>query len=225
MTKAIGDIVGTNVRRLRTARGVSGDALARELRQQFEVSWTTARVSELENGRVSPTAPVLFMVSQALGALLNRHVSVSEILESPEFAKVGNVGIRASRVAAAFDGEHVELRAKDYSDADKRAARARDSAARVARDLRSIPIAAQDITGAELRRLEDKAGEAEQRAAKSLGIPLIHFLALSAKRWDGRTYSEERDLRAGPNANAQRRGQVGRELRKELQRALSDGNN
>jgi hypothetical protein len=42
---------------------------------------------------------------------------------------------------------------------------------------------------------------------------------LSAALWK-RTFSQERDRRAGPEANAQKRGQVSRELRKELQAVI-----
>jgi hypothetical protein len=45
-----------------------------------------------------------------------------------------------------------------------------------------------------------------------------------AKRWK-RTFVAERDRRAGPDANAQRRGQVSRQLKAELKEALPNGNN
>jgi hypothetical protein len=38
------------------------------------------------------------------------------------------------------------------------------------------------------------------------------------------TFSDERDQRAGPDANQQKRGRISRELRAELEKALSDGN-
>ena len=38
------------------------------------------------------------------------------------------------------------------------------------------------------------------------------------------TFSNERDRRAGPDANRQKRGQVTRQLKAELQKAITDGN-
>jgi hypothetical protein len=46
---------------------------------------------------------------------------------------------------------------------------------------------------------------------------------VSFRLWH-RTFSEERDRRAGPDANQQKRGRVSRELRTELENAIADGN-
>ena len=47
--------------------------------------------------------------------------------------------------------------------------------------------------------------------------------AAMAKLWK-RTFVAERDRRAGPDANAQRKGQISRQLKAQLEKALSDGN-
>ncbi len=65
--------------------------------------------------------------------------------------------------------------------------------------------------------------EADQRMCKSLGVDVETGTAAMLKLW-GKPFSAERDLRAGPDANAQRRGIVARQLKAELQRALYDGN-
>jgi hypothetical protein len=44
-----------------------------------------------------------------------------------------------------------------------------------------------------------------------------------ADKWK-HTLSAERDERAGPDASAQKRGQITRQLREELRKALADGN-
>jgi hypothetical protein len=41
-----------------------------------------------------------------------------------------------------------------------------------------------------------------------------------AELW-GRTFVAERDRRAGPDVNAQRRGRISRQLKAELQKALA----
>jgi hypothetical protein len=41
--------------------------------------------------------------------------------------------------------------------------------------------------------------------------------------WNGRTFGEERNQRAGPDANQQKKGRTTRELRAELEKALADG--
>lgn len=197
--RPIAVIVGENVRRLRNDAGLSGDSLAREIRKLFQTRWTTARISELESGRVSPTAPTLFMVSQALGELLSRPVPVAELLSDDGYAEVGSVAIRTTRIAEAFSGEDVQLRIGDFSNSDELAGQAKAGLARAA-----------------------SSGEGDRRTAYALGIPPVHLVALSAALW-GRTYTEERDRRAGPDASPQKRGRVGRELREELKRVIEHG--
>ena len=209
-------IVGENVRKLRTAGGHSGEALARELPELFQVRWTTGRISELENGRVSPTAPTLFMVSQALTQLLSRPVAVAELFADDGFAEVGQVGIRTTRVADAFDGQVVEL-----ANSDGLMGAARDHHAKMSADLASIPTAGKQPLEL-LMQIEKDSGEAEDRAANALGLRPLHLAALSAALW-GRTYSQERNQRAGAEASPQKRGRIGRELRAELKEAASNG--
>ena len=51
----------------------------------------------------------------------------------------------------------------------------------------------------------------------------MRLAQLSYRLWGG-TFTEERDRLAGADANAQKRGRVTRELRAELQNAITDGN-
>jgi hypothetical protein len=63
------------------------------------------------------------------------------------------------------------------------------------------------------------SGATEERTSTALGIPSSELADWSAALWK-RTFSEERDRRAGEGANAQKRGQVTRQMRKELQAAI-----
>jgi hypothetical protein len=62
--------------------------------------------------------------------------------------------------------------------------------------------------------------EGDMRVCKRLGVDDATGGALMVQLW-GRTYRDERDRRAGPNANAQHRGQVARKLQAELETALA----
>jgi hypothetical protein len=66
------------------------------------------------------------------------------------------------------------------------------------------------------------SGATEEKMRKSLGISSDALATWSQTLWK-RSFSEERDRRAGPGANAQKRGQVSRQLKAELQKAISDG--
>jgi len=54
---------------------------------------------------------------------------------------------------------------------------------------------------------------------KSLGMSSMLLANISASLW-GRTFSQERDRRAGEGANAQKRWQVTRQMRAELEAAI-----
>lgn len=70
--------------------------------------------------------------------------------------------------------------------------------------------------------------EADYRMLRSLGLKLDEDGVLDeavramADRW-GRSFTAERDRRAGPDANAQKRGRISRELKAELQEAINRG--
>lgn len=61
--------------------------------------------------------------------------------------------------------------------------------------------------------------ESDARICKSLGISRELGVAAMALLWK-KTLVAERDRLAGPGANAQRRGQISRQLKAELQKAV-----
>jgi hypothetical protein len=62
-----------------------------------------------------------------------------------------------------------------------------------------------------------RSGLAEQRLAQRLDISRGRLADVSFRLWR-RTFSDERDRRAGPHANKQKRGQVSRTLPAELEK-------
>jgi hypothetical protein len=64
--------------------------------------------------------------------------------------------------------------------------------------------------------------EADERICKAIGVDREIGAAAMAKLWKW-TFVVERDRRAGPDANAQRRGRITRQLKAELQEVISDG--
>jgi hypothetical protein len=62
--------------------------------------------------------------------------------------------------------------------------------------------------------------EADQRLCKAIGIDREFGAAVMARLWQ-HTFSDERDQRAGSDANAQRRGQVSRQLKAELEQEIN----
>jgi hypothetical protein len=64
--------------------------------------------------------------------------------------------------------------------------------------------------------------ETDARICKNIGVEPDIGAAAMAKLWS-RTFTAERDRRGGPGANAQHKGQISRQLKTALEKALSDG--
>jgi hypothetical protein len=64
--------------------------------------------------------------------------------------------------------------------------------------------------------------ESDMRMCKNLGVDTMTGVTVMAKLW-GRTFREERDDRSGVAANAQRRGQISRQLMAEHRETISYG--
>jgi hypothetical protein len=94
---------------------------------------------------------------------------------------------------------------------------------RAARTAAAVKHAAAQI--AEVGRLDvaERSGLTEHRMAQRLKISRAQLADVSFRLWRS-TFSEERDRRAGPDANQQKRGHVSRALQAELEKVLGDGN-
>lgn len=83
------------------------------------------------------------------------------------------------------------------------------------------PVTGRVIPSGMLSAMVGVFSEADTRMCKSLGITREQGIAAMAKLW-GHPFSVERDSRAEPGANAQRKGQISRQLKAELKKALAD---
>ncbi|GAB20185.1 hypothetical protein GOEFS_106_00820 [Gordonia effusa NBRC 100432] len=204
----ISQILGNNVKQMRTAAGYNGDALARELRDFGP--WTTSRVSDLELGRVSPTAATLYAVAHGMSRLLDRTVLVADLLHDDGYAEVGKLAIKSTALAAAFAGEPTTLILADHRDT-----RPNETDSDYFANYRG-PEMSRD----ENRALVEASGEPETKIAKSLGISDKELAGWSHKLW-GKIFSARRDDLVDANANAQKRGQVSRRLKAELKAEIA----
>ena len=89
----------------------------------------------------------------------------------------------------------------------------------VSRDLKRYP----DASIFEVTEIQKRAGLDEDRLAKRLNISSGLLAAASWQLWR-LPFSEERDRRAGWDANPQKRGRVSRDLQHELSEELARGN-
>ena len=179
----------------RNAQRIRGDRRTDEVAvaaRSTGLKWGTGRVSELESGKVSPTLPTLIALCMALSDVSRRPVALADVVWHDGPVKINEaLTIDGSDLTDALRGEPADWRREGTADA-----------------LLAMAV-------------RQAGGEAEQRAAQSLGITGRRFKELAAELW-GRPFAEERDARAGADANAQKRGRVARQLKAEMQAALED---
>lgn len=181
----------------RTARALRGDRKAELVARAARLAglnWGTGRIADLEAGRVSPTLPTLIALCWAFRDLLgDEQIELSDL-----FAGDGKVTLSP--------GVSVPL-----------------ELLRAALDghLGGSPgslVPARLVSDAVERSLL----EADYRMAHSVGIAPELAAAVMQELW-GRSFTTERDRRAGADANPQKRGRISRELKAELHEAVNDG--
>jgi transcriptional regulator with XRE-family HTH domain len=212
----VAQVLGDNVRRLRGDH--RSDDLARAM-GALGFDWTPATVTYLERGDTAPRLETLMGLAAAFGALLGRPVTLAELFAGSGNVDVGGWPVELAAVRAALSGDQVTLRPQSVSTVDLLMADFREH--RLPAMLAAL-VEQSPGRAVLLWEVWRACGEAERRTAHALGIDLYQLTDLMADRW-GHTLTTERDKRGGPDASAQRRGQITRQLRQELQEALTDG--
>ncbi|QQG99530.1 hypothetical protein HBE99_23995 [Mycobacteroides chelonae] len=161
--------------------------------RRYGLNWGTGRVSDLESGRVAPTLGTLIAVAAALEAATGAPTTVLDLV-----AWDGLVLVNQGFAIHGTNGVVNAITGIHAGHLDDR------------------------LTAVELAQA-NSAGEAELKAAKSLGIDVDSLESLAQKAW-GKSMRAERDQRAGLDASAQKRGRITRLLLDEL-RTVLDGNN
>lgn len=218
MTTSLAKVIGSNARKLRLAAGVTLDEFALVARQ-YGLPWTSGRVGDLESGRVVPNLETILAVATALGHATSRPVTLTDLLATDDPVRVNDqLTIDAVALRATEPVTGVCESASRFDVATGRGPR-----------LAVIGSAEWKAIPAPLRRnldpvvfVETRSSfrEADMRLCKALDIDRDFGAAVMAKLWE-HTFSAERDERAGSDANAQRRGQVSRQLKAELKEAIS----
>lgn len=183
-------LIGRNARRIRTEAELTLDRVAAEV-SALGHKWSHSRVAAFERGDVSPTLPTVLVVCAALARLVGRDVTLAELTVSDDPVQITEgLAADASAVSAVLGGA---------------------SAATIAPP---DPFARPRDTAKD-RRVAFGTGRAERDLARSLETSPELVAMASAELW-GRSYSDERDARAGAGASPQARGRVSRTLKAEL---------
>jgi transcriptional regulator with XRE-family HTH domain len=200
MATSIAQVVGANVRRRRLDAKVTLDQFAQAARFCGLSAWSTGRVGDLEAGRIATlTLETLYAVALALHQATGRPVSLADLLTGEEPVQINDkLTVDTSALRGAVSGEP----ATGSTDALDRLG----------------AVMHKGTTTALARMLLDEFRESDVRMCKTLGVSPEVGAAAMAKLWR-RTFSAERDHRAEPDANAQRKGQISRQLKTELEKA------
>jgi transcriptional regulator with XRE-family HTH domain len=220
-------VIGHNFRRLRTEAGLTQNDLAKHAKVHG-LRWTASKVGDFESGRTAPTFATVLAATEALSRASKRNVSLSELVESQGFVEITDkFDPTGTTLAAILSGQRTwEGLARGevgyYARTPLDMSGFRERTQRRAAELERYPEYGK-IRVKDLEPVFERQGLDEQRVAKRLEISAELLAAVSWTLWR-RSFSDERDRRAGGDANAQKRGRVSRELQAELRGRLDRGN-
>jgi hypothetical protein len=192
------------VRALRIEAGATLEQFAIAAKA-FGLPWSTGRVGDFEAGRVAPSFPTMYAVALALRTVTGQPVALADLLAGDDgpVDLTDELTIDLSDLQGALQGKPVA--------GGERKPTARDKG-NLGRGLASL---VPDWFHLEMR-------EADVRLCKQLGVTPERGGAAMIALWR-RSFTNERDRRAGADANAQRKGQISRQLKTELKLQL-EGN-
>jgi transcriptional regulator with XRE-family HTH domain len=191
-------VIGKNARRLRTNAGLTLDQVSIAARMRG-LNWSESRVADFESGRVAPNLATLIALCLALADAGCAEATFPELLRSELPIQINDSLVLMNRqvvnLLSGLPRSFTDMEPHEWA---------------LAQQLHLHMPTTLTITN---------PGATEQRTMKALGIPPGYLADLSVKLWN-RTFSQERDRRAGAGASAQKRGQISRQMRKELQAAI-----
>lgn len=227
-------VVGSNVRRLRRdedvhgipgPRAVSLDRFVQAARMCGLATWTTGRAGDLESGRVGTSLETLYAVALALHHATGQPVTLADLLAGDGPVQINDtLTVQCPTLAGAVSGRPVT----GSTEALDRLGEVMDTLTRTGitrlPEWKRLPkTVRRSLDPVGWLQVERALLETDERMCRSLGIDRDLGAALMTKLW-GKPFTEERDRLAGPGANAQRKGQISRQLKAQLKEG-TDGNN
>ena len=215
----LAEVIGSNAKQSRLDAGLTLDQVS-VAAQERGLKWNESRVADFEAGRVAPNLLTLVAVCLALADLGCPNATFPELISAPgEIALNDSQRITSDALRRVIAGRSANVPKPPPPDPKEWgfAGITDPTEQRIARRYRDF----DDSVGAR-HRVILASDSAERRAAKSLGITHALLVVLSAALWQ-RTISQERDRRADPEANPQKRGQISRQLMSELREAMEAG--
>jgi hypothetical protein len=190
--------------------------------QFYGLPWTSGRVGDFESGRTAPSLPTLVAAAAALGKAIGRPVTLVELVTGKGQVRINDkLSLDKSALRAVLSGGGLEVPAIPLTPFTiLRAGEILAKTTSTAHWPKRLRAVKPDLRW----EVQRDFSESDARMCKNIGVDPFLGAAAMAALWR-RTFRAERDHRAGPDAKAQRRGQISRQLKAELQEVINDGNN
>jgi transcriptional regulator with XRE-family HTH domain len=224
---SLAEVIGGNFRRIRITNGLSQNDLARYGRD-VGLRWNAAKVGDFEAGRSAPAFATVLAVLWALqtaiehrsaqrsGAGITEPLAITEVRIADLFQGSGLVAVNKSLDIPA--GILRDVCSGEIPDPGRVHSRPAASPSAALVHAETLELQQQ------IRAVLQRSGLTEDRLAKRLEIEPARLAEVSFRLWQS-TFGEERDRRADPDANRQKRGRITRILRGEIEEALKRGDN
>jgi hypothetical protein len=200
VTSSVAKVVGANARAIRQDANVTLDRLTAAMKR-CGLRWSTGRIGSFESGHVPARLETLYTVALALGQATGRPVRLEDLFVGDgDVALNDELSVPLSALRAAVSRKPVAVGETEMT---------RKALGPDAREWAEVAV-----------RTEFR--EADFRVCRKLGVTPEQGALAMGDLWS-HTFSTERDLQTEPGANAQRRGQISRELQKLLAEELARG--
>ncbi|MGC2380732.1 MAG: hypothetical protein WA622_27025 [Mycobacterium sp.] len=208
MIRSLAEVAGAKARDLRLDAGKSLEDVAAAARA-YGSRWSSGSVGDFEAGRTALTLPTLLVALAALGDVVGRPLDLTELLAGRENVAINpDLSISLSKLREMLSGK-----------------------AAVTFSAVKIPVGAESglriwpmRLGLDNKlhwRVLNEFRESDKRICKSLGVDPDAGAAAMALLWK-KTFTAKRDEQAPPDAKAQRRGHISRQLKSELRDKLQE---
>ncbi|AGB26290.1 hypothetical protein Mycsm_06131 [Mycobacterium sp. JS623] len=217
----VAEVIGESAKVLRLDAKVTLEQLAR-VAQRYGLPWTSGRVGDFEAGRTAPSLPTLIAAAAALGDAIGRPVSLAELVAGNGRVQINDkLSLDKSALHAALSGGSLGAELVAASD---ETSFLQENLATMPMEISTVhwPKRLRAITQGLRSAVLRDFSESDARMCKNIGVSEVLGATAMAALWR-RTFTAERDHRAGPDANAQRRGQISRQLKADLQQVINDG--
>jgi transcriptional regulator with XRE-family HTH domain len=217
--RTVAQVIGTNVRNRRKTADISLDTLA----ASSPLPMSTGRIGNIESARsTTTTLETLIAMAVALSRTTVEPVTLADLLDGEGEVVLGDqFTIELSTLRSVLRGESVPI---SDAESDRKLGKvmregSRMAIARSPEWKRLSQSARRDLDPHDWLRVRMTMRESDIRMCKAIGADRELGAALMAKLWN-EPFSAERDRRAGPDAKAQRKGQISRQLKADLEKAI-----